>query len=151
MICVVQRVAEAAVRVAGEIVGQIGVGQLVLASVQRRDMERDIAWTAAKIISLRIFPSADGTKSFDRDVREIGGGILLVSQFTIAAATAQGRRPSFVDAADGEKGRDLFDKLVAAVAAAGVPVATGRFGAEMKVSLVNDGPATFIVESPEEK
>jgi len=146
--CVVQRVERAAVRVGGEIVGQIGAGQLVLACVQRRDTERDVAWTAAKLVSLRIFPNADASKSFDRDVREIGGGILLVSQFTIAADTTQGRRPSFINAAGGEQGRLLFDKLIAAVAAAGVPVATGSFGAEMKVELVNDGPATFLVESP---
>jgi D-tyrosyl-tRNA(Tyr) deacylase len=148
MICVVQRVERAAVRVAGEVVGQIGPGQLVLACVQRRDTERDVAWTAAKLVSLRIFSNAAGDKSFDRDVREIAGGILLVSQFTIAADTRQGRRPSFIDAAGGEMGQLLFDRLVAAVAAAGVPVATGKFGAEMKVELVNDGPATFLVESP---
>jgi D-tyrosyl-tRNA(Tyr) deacylase len=148
MKCVVQRVSEARVRVAGEVVGEIGPGQLVLACVQRRDTEKDVAWSAAKLVSLRIFPNTDGSKSFDRDVREVGGGILLVSQFTIAADTTQGRRPSFTDAAGGEHGKELFDRLVASVAAAGVPVATGRFGAEMKVELINDGPATFIVESP---
>ena len=149
MICVVQRVLEAAVRVDGEVVGQVGRGLLVLAAVQRRDADADVAWTAGKLVGLRVFASADETKGFDRDVREVGGGILLVSNFTVAAATRNGRRPSFEDAADPATGRVLFDKLVEAVAAAGVPVATGRFGADMRVSLVNDGPATVIVTSPE--
>ena len=149
MICVVQRVLEAAVRVDGEVVGQIGPGLLVLAAVQRRDAAADVAWTAGKLAGLRVFQSADGAKGFDRDVREVGGGILMVSNFTVAAATQKGRRPSFDDAADPATGRALFDQLVAAVAAAGVPVATGRFGADMKVSLLNDGPVTVIVESPE--
>src|SRR5688500_6820364 len=117
MICVVQRVLEAAVSVDGEIVGQIGTGMLVLAAVQRRDGQADVSWTAGKLTSLRIFPSADGTKGFDRDVREIGGGVLLVSNFTVAAATQKGRRPSFDDAADPATGRILFDNLVEAVRA----------------------------------
>jgi D-tyrosyl-tRNA(Tyr) deacylase len=96
-----------------------------------------------------MFDSADGAKGFDRDVREAGGGILLVSNFTVAAATQKGRRPSFDDAADPATGRVAFDQLVAAVAAAGVLVATGRFGADRKVGLVNDGPVTLVVTSPE--
>jgi D-tyrosyl-tRNA(Tyr) deacylase len=148
MICVVQRVLEAAVRVDGEVVGKIGPGLLVLAAVQRRDGEADVAWTAAKLASLRVFPSADGTKAYDRDVREVGGGVLLVSNFTVAATTQSGRRPGLSDAADPAAGRAHFDALVAAVAAAGAPVQTGTFGAEMRVSLVNDGPLTLVVESP---
>jgi D-tyrosyl-tRNA(Tyr) deacylase len=149
MICVVQRVLEAAVRVDGETVGQIGHGLLVLAAVQRRDAAADVAWTANKLAALRVFESADRTKGYDRDVREVGGGVLLVSNFTVAAATAKGRRPSFDAAADPVVGRARFDALVEAVRATGVPVATGRFGADMAVSLVNDGPVTVIVESPE--
>lgn len=148
MICVVQRVLEAAVRVDGEVVGQIGPGLLVLAAVHRRDGDADVAWTAAKLASLRVFPSADGIKGYDRDVREVGGGVLLVSNFTVAAQTANGRRPGFSDAADPATGLAYFSKLVAAVAAAGVPVQTGRFGADMHVALVNDGPLTLVVESP---
>ncbi|MDB5294938.1 MAG: D-tyrosyl-tRNA(Tyr) deacylase [Phycisphaerales bacterium] len=149
MICVVQRVTEAAVRVGGEVVGSIGPGLLVLAAVHRRDADADVAWTANKLASLRAFPSADETKAYDRDVREVGGGVLLVSNFTVAAATAQGRRPTLEAAADPATARPRFDALVAAVRAAGVAlVETGVFGADMAVSLVNDGPLTLIVESP---
>ncbi|QOV89279.1 D-aminoacyl-tRNA deacylase [Humisphaera borealis] len=148
MICIVQRVLEAHVSVGHEVVGRIGSGLVVLAAVQRRDTEADITWTAGKLTTLRIFPSADGQKNFDRDVKEIGGGILLVSNFTVAAATAKGRRPSLDNAADPAAGRVMFDKLLAAVAATGIPTATGRFGADMAVHLVNDGPVTMIVESP---
>jgi len=149
MIAIVQRVTEASVRVGGEVVGHIGAGLLVLTAVQRRDTDADIRWTAAKLTSLRIFPSVDGEKNFDRDVKETGGGILLVSNFTVAAATQKGRRPSFDDAADPASGRALFENLAAAVAAGGVTVATGRFGADMAVHLVNDGPVTVIIESPQ--
>lgn len=152
MICVVQRVTEAAVRVDGEVVGQINGGLLILASVHRRDVDADVAWTAAKLAGLRVFPSEDGTKAYDRDVREVGGDVLLVSNFTVAAATAKGRRPTLEAAADPVTARPKFDALVAAVRAAGVGrVETGRFGAEMAVSLTNDGPLTLIVESPTPK
>ena len=148
MICIVQRVLEAHVAVGDKVVSRIGPGLLVLAAVQRRDTDADITWMANKLASLRIFPSLRGEKNFDRDVKETGGGMLLVSNFTVAAATAKGRRPSLDNAADPVAGRTLFDKLVAVVAATGVPVATGRFGADMAVHLVNDGPVTMIVESP---
>lgn len=148
MIAIVQRVTQASVIVAGETVGQIGVGLAVLAAVERNDSAADIEWTAAKLASLRIFPNDDGTKNFDRDVREVGGQILLVSNFTVAAATQKGRRPSLDNAADPAKGRELFDALVSAVRAAGVSVATGRFGADMSVQIANDGPVTMIVQSP---
>jgi len=145
MIAIVQRVTEASVTVDREIVGQIAHGLLVLASVHREDSLEDISWTAAKLAGLRIFRNAE--KHFDLDVRQVNGSILLVSNFTVAAETAQGRRPSLSNAADPEKGLDYFDKLVEAVRAEGVRVETGRFGASMLVSLVNDGPATFIVNS----
>lgn len=144
MIAVVQRVSEAKVEVAGEVVGRIGVGLLVLVSVHATDTPADVAWTAAKLTSLRLFRNGD--KHFDLDVREIGGAMLLVSNFTVAAKTRQGRRPSFDAAADPATGRRLFDDLVSAVRQLGVPAETGRFGADMAVSLVNDGPATFIVD-----
>jgi len=145
MIAVVQRVMEASVVVAGETVGRIGNGLLVLAAVHETDSPADVQWTAAKLASLRIFRNGD--KHFDLDVRQAQGSILLVSNFTVAAATRQGRRPSFDAAASPEKGSALFDALVQAVRAQGVPVETGRFGADMKVVLVNDGPATVIVDS----
>ena len=144
MIAVVQRVTEAAVTVEGETVGKIGPGLLVLAAVHRTDTPADIAWTANKLAGLRIFRNGD--KYFDADVRQVGGSMLLVSNFTVAAATREGRRPSFIAAAETERGRELFDELVAAVRALGVPVETGRFGADMLVSLVNDGPVTLLLE-----
>jgi D-tyrosyl-tRNA(Tyr) deacylase len=146
MIAVVQRVLHGKVTVAGEIVGEIGPGLVVLASVEVRDTDKDIVWTAAKLASLRIFRSAD--KYFDLDVRQINGSVLLVSNFTVAADTSQGRRPSLSNAAPPDRGREMFDKLVAAVRSQRVPVETGRFGAEMLVDIQNDGPVTLLVESP---
>src|SRR5215213_5616795 len=145
MIAVVQRVTEASVTVAGEVVGKIGHGLAVLIAVHRTDTETDVRWTANKLAGLRIF--RQGEKYFDADVRQVGGSILLVSNFTVAADTRGGRRPSFIAAAETERGRELFDQLVAAVRALGVPVETGRFGADMLVSIVNDGPVTVIVDS----
>ena len=147
MIAVVQRVSEARVVVEGQTVGEIGPGLLVLAAVEKDDTLADVEWTANKLVGLRIFPHAD--KSFDLDVKQTGGGILLVSNFTVAAETRRGRRPSLEPAASPDKGRDLFDQLVEAMNRSGVPVATGRFGADMKVSLTNDGPITFLVRSRE--
>jgi len=145
MITIVQRVTEARVTVAGEVVGAIDAGLLALAAVVKGDTEKDVAWTAAKLAGLRIFRS-DG-KHFDKDVREVGGAILLVSNFTVAASTRQGRRPSLDGAAEPAVAESMFAKLVDATRAQGVTVATGKFAADMKVALVNDGPATFILDS----
>jgi len=147
MIAVVQRVLEAAVTVDGETVGRIGPGLLALVAVRKSDTDAEVAWMAGKLTSLRIFRSTDGLKHFDMDVKAAGGAVLLVSNFTVAGRTRQGRRPSLDDAAPPEKARELFDALVAAVRATGVVTETGRFAADMKVSLVNDGPVTFIVDS----
>ena len=145
MIAVVQRVTEASVTVAGETVGQINNGLAVLLAVHETDTPADVAWMAAKLTGLRVFRNED--KHFDLDVKLAGGSVLLVSNFTVAAATRQGRRPSFDAAAGGEKGRALFDAVVESVRAQGVAVETGRFGADMLVHVVNDGPATFIIDS----
>jgi D-tyrosyl-tRNA(Tyr) deacylase len=145
VIAVVQRVTEASVTVGGEVVGRIGGGLVVLVAVDDLDELPDVAWTAGKLTGLRVFRSGD--KHFDLDVRAAGGSVLLVSNFTVAAETRKGRRPSFDAAAGPEQGRALFDALVVAVRAAGVAVETGRFGADMSVALVNDGPATFIIDS----
>jgi D-tyrosyl-tRNA(Tyr) deacylase len=145
MIAVVQRVTEASVVVEGETVGKIGAGLVVLAAVHRTDASADVAWTANKLAGLRIFRNGD--KYFDADVKQVGGSILLVSNFTVAANTREGRRPSFIAAAETERGRELFDQLVETVRSLGVTVETGRFGADMLVSLVNDGPVTVIVDS----
>jgi len=147
MITIVQRVSEAKVTVEGQIVGAIGQGILALAAVVKDDTDRDLEWTAAKIASLRIFRSGDGSKHFDRDVREVGGSVLLVSNFTVSAATAKGRRPSLDAAADPATAQTMFAKFVDAVRAQQVPVQTGRFAADMKVALTNDGPATFVLDS----
>jgi D-tyrosyl-tRNA(Tyr) deacylase len=104
-----------------------------------------VTWTANKLAGLRIFRNGD--KYFDADVKQVGGAILLVSNFTVAANTREGRRPSFIAAAETERGRELFDQLAEAVRALDVAVETGRFGADMLVSLVNDGPVTVIVDS----
>src|SRR5207253_158416 len=124
-------------------VGSIGAGVVALVAVCEDDAEADVQWTARKLVELRIFRS--GEKHFDLDVKQSGGSVLLVSNFTVAAATRQGRRPSFVAAADGQKGEELFTALIEAVRASSVPVQTGRFGADMQVHLVNDGPVTFLL------
>ena len=145
MIAVVQRVSEASVVVEGDVVGRIGAGLLALVAVHKTDAAADVAWTANKLCTLRIFRG--GGKHFELDVKQAGGSVLLVSNFTVAAQTRHGRRPSFDEAADPETGRRLFDQLVEAVRAMGVPVQTGEFGADMLVSLANDGPVTVIVDS----
>jgi len=145
MICVIQRVSEASVAVGGQIVARIQQGMVVLAAVHATDQEHDVAWTAKKLAGLRMF--ANGERNFDRDVSEIGGSILLVSNFTVAADARKGRRPSLDSAADPSVGREKFDQLTAAVRALGVNVETGQFGADMQVALVNDGPVTFLLDS----
>src|SRR5215213_5037866 len=129
MIAVVQRVSEASVTVEGRVVGEVGAGLLALVAVHKTDSAADVTWTANKLSSLRIFRGGD--KHFELDVKQAGGSILLVSNFTVAAQTRQGRRPSFDLAADPETGRRLFDQFVEAVRATGVPARTGEFGADM--------------------
>lgn len=141
----VQRVAEARVTVEGEIVGQIGRGLLVLLGVATGDRDADAQWLAEKIAGLRIFEDAAGKMNLS--LAETGGAMLVVSQFTLLGDCRRGRRPSFVDAAPPEEAERLYEVFVAAVRAAGMEVATGRFRRHMQVSLVNDGPVTLIVES----
>lgn len=141
MIALIQRVSEAKVEVAGETVGAIGRGLLVLAAVERGDAEPQVERLAERVLNYRIFP--DEADRMNRSVRDIGGQLLLVSQFTLAADTRSGNRPSFTPAASPEEGRRLFDHFVAAVRQRHDRIATGRFGADMQVALVNDGPVTF--------
>lgn len=146
MRAVVQRVASASVTVAGETTGCIGPGLLVLLGVHPADTEEDGRWLADKLVRLRIFE--DETGQMNRSVQDIGGGLLLVSQFTLFASTKKGTRPSFNDAAKPEVAIPLYDKFLAqATAALGRPVASGRFGAMMQVALVNDGPVTIIIDT----
>lgn len=142
---VVQRVREAAVEVDDDIVGRIGPGVLVLVGVARDDGEEDVAYIAAKIRDLRIFEDEHG--KMNRSVLETGGSVLLVSQFTLHGDVRKGRRPSFIDAAPPELARALYEDVARRLAADGLTVATGRFQAMMRVSLVNDGPVTILVDS----
>lgn len=145
MIAIVQRVIRATVEVRGSVIGEIGKGLAVLASVERGDTIGQMQWMAEKLATLRIFPN--GEKEYDLDVSQIGGGMLLVSNFTVAAATRKGRRPSLDGAADPQAAGELFQQFVEAVKARNIPVATGEFRSYMTVTIVNDGPSTFIVRS----
>ena len=144
MLAVVQRVREAKVAVAGRTIGEIGQGLLVLVCAERGDGEAQADKLLAKLLKLRIF--SDEAGKMNRSVQDVGGGLLLVSQFTLAADTRKGMRPSFTTAAPPEEGRRWFDRLVALARAAHPGVETGRFGAHMKVHLINDGPVTFRLE-----
>jgi D-aminoacyl-tRNA deacylase len=141
LIGLIQRVSEASVSVQGQNVGQIGPGVLALVAVERGDGLRQAKRLAERLLGYRIFEDEDGR--MNRSLAETGGGLLLVSQFTLAADTRKGARPSFTSAADPETGRSLFDALVAAARDRHQPVETGCFGARMKIALVNDGPVTF--------
>ncbi len=143
MIALIQRVLEASVTVEGDVVGRIGPGLLALAAVERGDNERNAARLAERMVGYRVFEDAEGR--MNRSLADTGGGLLLVSQFTLAADTRKGARPSFTPAADPETGRVLFEALLAAARERHQPVATGRFGARMRVALVNDGPVTFLL------
>jgi D-tyrosyl-tRNA(Tyr) deacylase len=141
---VVQRVSWAEVTVGGQGIAEIGRGVLVLVGVARGDSEADADAIARKLVALRMFP---GRTPMDLPLSEIGGACLLVSQFTLCAELGKGNCPSFEPAEQPERAEALYQKLVAAVAAAGIPVATGRFGADMQVSFTNDGPVTFLLEA----
>ncbi len=145
MKAVIQRVSGARVDVAGTTVGEIGRGILVLLGVEKGDGERDAEWLADKIVNLRIFEDEAGKMNLA--LGDIGGALLAVSQFTLAGNCAKGRRPSFDGAAPPAEANRLYEYFVARVRALGTPVATGIFQAMMAVSLVNDGPVTFIIES----
>jgi D-tyrosyl-tRNA(Tyr) deacylase len=146
MRAVIQRVASASVAIAGRTAGEIGAGLLVLLGVGPGDTEDDAAWLAQKIVALRIFE--DETERMNRSVADIAGGILVVSQFTLFASTRKGTRPSFNDAARPALAIPLYEAFVRHTThALGRPVVTGEFGAMMKVSLVNDGPVTLIIDS----
>lgn len=142
---VVQRVSRAAVRVDGAVVGEIGPGLMVLLGVAAGDGEEDARWSADKIAQLRIFEDQAG--KMNRSVAEVGGGVLLVSQFTLLGDARKGNRPSFVAAAPPEVANDLYEKVAARLRERGLPVATGVFRATMAVELVNDGPVTLLLDS----
>lgn len=146
MRAVVSRVAEARVTVAGETVGKIGRGLLALVGVTGADTGAEAAWLAGKIAGLRVFDDAEGRMNLA--LADVGGAVLVVSQFTLYGDAAKGRRPSYVDAARPEQAEPLVQAVVDALAGAGVPVASGRFRAHMRIESVGDGPVTIILETP---
>lgn len=143
---VVQRVSRAAVRVDGETVGAIGRGFVVLAGFAPSDDEPALAWMAEKLAGLRVFGDAEGKMNLG--IAEVGGAMLVVSQFTLYGDASKGRRPSFVAAAPPDRAEPLYDRFVGLLRGRGVRVETGRFGAMMDVELVNDGPVTLLLERP---
>ena len=145
MKAVVQRVREARVRVAGDVVAEVGAGLCILLGVERGDRRDDADRLAGKIARLRIFENDDG--KFDRSLLDTGGGALLVSQFTLLADTAKGNRPSFTEAAAPEEAERLYEAFAAELGRLGVPTATGVFGARMEVELANDGPVTIVLDT----
>ena len=145
MIGLLQRVTAATVRVDGRVIGQIGRGLLVFVAVHRDDAERDIERLAERILSYRVFPDDEGR--MNRSVQDESAGLLLVPQFTLAADTKKGTRASFTKAAAPDKGATYFDRLAARCADRLETVETGDFGANMQVSLINDGPVTFWLEA----
>lgn len=145
MKAVIQRVRHASVVVEGETVGQINIGFLVLLGVGRDDTEEDVRYVARKIADIRIFSDADG--KFNLSLADVGGSLLLVSQFTLYADTRKGRRPSFIDAAPPDLANALVNRCAQLFREAGIRVETGRFGAHMEVALLNDGPVTILLDS----
>jgi D-tyrosyl-tRNA(Tyr) deacylase len=143
---VVQRVARAQVTVAGEVVGAIGRGLMVLVGAGTGDTDADVAYLTDKIVNLRVFPDDDG--KLNRSLLEVGGGVLAVSQFTLYGDARKGRRPGFTDALEPVAAEARYQEVVAGLRAAGVAeVATGRFRTEMQVELVGDGPITILLDS----
>lgn len=146
MIAVIQRVTSSSVTIDGNIAGRIGPGFNVLLGIAESDTEDDLQWIAKKILGMRIFSDEEG--KMNRDLKEINGDILLISQFTLLANTKKGNRPSFIEAARPEKAVPLYEKMISVLSEGlGKPVATGIFGADMKVSIENDGPVTIVIDS----
>jgi len=145
MRAVVQRVREARVEVDGRVTGRIGLGLLVLVGIAITDTRREADYMADKVAGLRIFPDEAGR--MNRDIGDSGGGLLIVSQFTLCGDTRRGRRPSFAGAAGPEQARALYEYFVESLRARGLPVETGTFQAFMSVHLINDGPVTIVLDS----
>jgi len=145
MRAVIQRVTRASVHIEGKTVGQIESGLLVLVGVAKGDRESDGRYLVEKIRTLRIFSDEEG--KMNRSLADVGGSVLLVSQFTLLGGTAKGRRPSFDEAAPPEEAKRLYEQVVAELRDQGTPVETGVFAAHMQVELLNDGPVTFVLDS----
>ncbi|MES2061451.1 MAG: D-aminoacyl-tRNA deacylase [Bacteroidota bacterium] len=146
MRAVIQRVSEASCKVDGNITGQIGIGFLVLLGVEDADTDDDLQWLAQKITGLRVFGDENGL--MNKALADIGGDILLISQFTLFAQTKKGNRPSFIRAARPDKAIPMYEQMIKTLETiTGKKIATGIFGADMKVSLVNDGPVTITIDT----
>lgn len=146
MKAVIQRVTQASVTIDGKIKSSIGLGLLVLLGIEEADTQEDIEWLSAKIINLRIFNDAEGVMNIS--LKDAGGDIILVSQFTLHASTKKGNRPSYIKAAKPEIAIPLYEKMIVQLQTdLGKQIQTGEFGADMKVSLLNDGPVTIIIDS----
>jgi D-aminoacyl-tRNA deacylase len=145
MKAVIQRVTRASVEVDGVVIGRIDAGLLVLLGVAKEDSEVDAQYLMDKLIGLRIFSDTEG--KMNRSIADIGGKLLIVSQFTLLGDTTKGRRPGFDRAATPERARTLYELIIGMVRNRGIQVETGRFGAHMRVSLENDGPVTFLIDS----
>ena len=146
MIAVIQRVTEATVRIEGLVTGQIQTGFLVLLGITHSDTPADGAWLAKKIAGMRVFNDAD--EKMNLNLTAVGGNVLLVSQFTLHANTKKGNRPSFIDAARPEQAIPLYEQFISQLTTElGHPIETGTFGADMQISLVNDGPVTIVIDT----
>jgi D-aminoacyl-tRNA deacylase len=146
MIAIIQRVSEASVKIEGLIKGEIQAGFLVLLGITHTDTQEDVEWLSKKIVGMRIFSDIDSKMNLD--LSTINGNILLISQFTLHASTKKGNRPSFIEAARPEIAIPLYEKMILQLEKdLGKPIQTGEFGADMKVSLINDGPVTIILDS----
>lgn len=150
MIVVIQRASEAAVKIGGRIKSEIGVGLLILVGIEDADTEEDISWLSKKIVNLRIFP--DENEVMNKSLIDVGGEILLISQFTLHASTKKGNRPSYIKAARPEIAIPCYENFILSLESElGKPIGTGEFGADMKVSLINDGPVTILIDSKDRK
>ncbi|WP_296705546.1 D-aminoacyl-tRNA deacylase [Algoriphagus sp.] len=146
MIVVIQRASEASVKIDGIVKSSIGQGLLILIGIEEADGEEDISWLSKKIVNLRIFP--DENEVMNKSLLDINGEILLISQFTLHASTKKGNRPSYIKAAKPDVAIPLYEKMIQALEFdLGKKIGTGEFGADMKVSLVNDGPVTIMIDS----
>jgi len=142
----VQRVAKASVTVSGNVLGKIEQGLLVFYGVAKADREESIGWLANKLVGLRIFSDEEG--KMNKSVGDIGGGILIISQFTLYANCLKGKRPSFIDSAPPEIANEIYRKFIKEVKALHPIVEEGEFGGDMQVELINDGPVTLIIDAP---
>lgn len=143
---VIQRVQEASVVVDGLVIGAIAQGLMILVGIENRDEAEDIVWLSNKIVHMRIFDDADGVMNLS--CKEVGGGILLISQFTLQASTKKGNRPSYIQAAKPNIAIPIYEALIQQLQNdLGQAIQTGKFGADMKVSLINDGPVTILIDS----